>query len=190
MANRGSEQLPVRSGKRSARRPPPGVVGYDRGMGKEGESVYCTRCHKDTTHIRAEHDGRLYCAWCINNGLLDEMRAAHEAVYARERRALDDRKTRWLLVKIFGSIVALFGGVALCTSLPDHPPHVVEESRPRIRMVDASIDAEQVVEPETTEPVHLAPSRTCDKGCPCGNTCISCEKTCHVGSGTAHKRRR
>lgn len=160
-------------------------------MGNVGESSYCTRCHKDSTHIRAEHDGRLYCAWCINNGLLDEMRAAHEAVYARERGALDDRKTRWLLVKIFGSIAALFGGVAFCTSLPDHAtPATVEGPRPRIRMVDASIDAEEARQPETAQPVRVAPSRTCDKGCPCGNTCISCEKTCHVGSGTAHKRRR
>ena len=30
---------------------------------------------------------------------------------------------------------------------------------------------------------------TCTKGCPCGNSCISCSKTCHVGTGTAKKKR-
>jgi len=28
---------------------------------------------------------------------------------------------------------------------------------------------------------------TCNKGCPCGNACISCSKECHVGKGTARK---
>ena len=27
--------------------------------------------------------------------------------------------------------------------------------------------------------------KVCTKGCPCGNTCISCSKDCHVGPGCA-----
>jgi len=27
---------------------------------------------------------------------------------------------------------------------------------------------------------------TCHKGCPCGNACISCSKTCHIDGGTSH----
>lgn len=27
--------------------------------------------------------------------------------------------------------------------------------------------------------------KICTKGCPCGNTCISCSKDCHVGPGCA-----
>jgi hypothetical protein len=33
----------------------------------------------------------------------------------------------------------------------------------------------------------VAIAQTCRKGCPCGNSCISCAKTCHKGPGTAHK---
>jgi hypothetical protein len=42
---------------------------------------------------------------------------------------------------------------------------------------------------EVREPPLQAPQRSCCKvctrGCPCGNTCISCSKTCHVGPGCA-----
>lgn len=37
-------------------------------------------------------------------------------------------------------------------------------------------------------PVHQAAAKNCTVGCACGNTCIDCSKTCHVGAGTSSSR--
>lgn len=53
-----------------------------------------------------------------------------------------------------------------------------------------AIDASNTVE---TPPAIYAPSggKQCSRGCACGDTCISCDKVCHVGAGTSrHHRRR
>ena len=31
-----------------------------------------------------------------------------------------------------------------------------------------------------------AQAQQCDRGCPCGNTCIDCDDTCRVGNGSAN----
>lgn len=54
-------------------------------------------------------------------------------------------------------------------------------------------DAEAAPEPSwtTEQPADESPSqrggccKICRKGCACGNTCISCSKTCRVGPGCA-----
>ena len=50
----------------------------------------------------------------------------------------------------------------------------------------------QVLNPATTLTEKLSNKdilsqccKVCTKGCPCGNTCISCSKDCHVGPGCA-----
>ena len=57
----------------------------------------------------------------------------------------------------------------------------------------ATPDAEAAPEPSwtTEQPADESPSqrggccKICRKGCACGNTCISCSKTCRVGPGCA-----
>ena len=49
------------------------------------------------------------------------------------------------------------------------------ERVPRPRAADARDD----------EPAAESCCKVCTRGCACGNTCISCSKTCHVGRGCA-----
>lgn len=64
--------------------------------------------------------------------------------------------------------------------------------------VDAAVEPDLAIDAGVDAPGGggaLAPAvertgPTCTKGCPCGNACISCSKTCHVGEGTAHRRRK
>ncbi|WNG48554.1 hypothetical protein F0U60_33875 [Archangium minus] len=66
-------------------------------------------------------------------------------------------------------------------------PSVLPASTQAPRGTDWSVD--EADEAPSSESPSSAPARTCckvcKKGCPCGDSCISCSKVCHKGPGCA-----
>jgi len=64
-----------------------------------------------------------------------------------------------------------------------------EQARARAARAEA---ADELDESPRLEPLTSG-SKVCTRGCPCGNTCIACTKTCRAGPGSGtrvHRRRR
>lgn len=65
---------------------------------------------------------------------------------------------------------------------------VMGRSEPAGLTPDRSAPYEAPRAPEIA-PAPAAPGPRCSRGCPCGNSCIDCSKTCR-GGGKARSRRR
>lgn len=97
-------------------------------------------------------------------------RTEYRCTYARNWIRLKDR---WALGVTAAERIALATVVATCTRSPDSITGLANSNRL----------VEEAPASATKGPTWAAPRRTsapvCKVGCPCGNSCIQCSKTCH-----------
>jgi len=57
-----------------------------------------------------------------------------------------------------------------------------------ITAYDAGVDsAPDTIHADQAAAYEPSDAKACSRGCPCGNTCISCDKVCHVGASSRER---
>lgn len=85
---------------------------------------------------------------------------------------------------VFGAGSSSSSSTSSTPSAATYSPSAVTNSR-NDAGIDSAIDANAATAAAPYEP---SGGKACSRGCPCGNTCISCDKVCHGGSTSSHHR--